>query len=102
MSNDSPFTDVAEDQLQSPVGLVAGNGSFPIEFARSAKERGLGVVVAAHLGETDPAIESLVDKCVWLKVGQLGKIIDCFKRNGVKQAAFAPWPRFAVLRMILC
>lgn len=89
MSNNPPFRDVAEGQLKSPIGLVAGNGSFPLEFARSARKRGLAVVAVAHLGETEPAIEPLVEKCVWIKVGQLGKIIDCFKHNGVKQAAFA-------------
>ena len=48
--------------LTSPVGLVAGNGQFPFEFCRCARERGLKVVVAAHLGETDPSIKELAEQ----------------------------------------
>ncbi len=76
-------------ELVSPVGLVAGNGSFPLEFARSAKQKNLKVVAVAHKGETDPELESLVASCEWLKVGQLGKLIRALQRQGVKQVAFA-------------
>lgn len=83
----SPST--AVNQLQSPIGLVAGNGTFPLEFVKKAKDHNLDVVVLAHHGETDPAIEQLVDKCEWIKVGQLGKIIKALKHYRVKQVAFA-------------
>jgi len=76
-------------RLQSPVGLIAGNGTFPIEFTENARKSGLSVVAIAHRGETDPALEKLVDSCTWIKVGQLGKIIKVLKKSGVKQAAFA-------------
>jgi len=80
---------IDQEQLQSPIGLVAGNGSFPIEFAINAKKAGLSVVAVAHTGETDPLLETLVSRCVWVKVGQLGKIIKILKKSGVRQAAFA-------------
>ncbi len=75
--------------LQSPLGLIAGNGAFPIEFVQNARARSLGVVVLAHIGETDPQIEKIATRCVWVKFGQLGRIIDVFLKNGVKQAALA-------------
>ncbi|MCO6430187.1 MAG: UDP-2,3-diacylglucosamine diphosphatase LpxI [Deltaproteobacteria bacterium] len=78
-----------KSNLVSPIGLIAGNGHFPIEFAKGARDRGLSIVAVAHLGESDPALEELVDHITWIKVGQLGKIIKVFKRKGVKQAAFA-------------
>lgn len=74
--------------LRSPIGLVAGNGRFPIEFARSAQKQGLKVVALAHYGETDPDLENHVDECLWIKVGQLGSIIRTFKNRGVNQASF--------------
>lgn len=74
--------------LHSPVGLIAGNGSFPLEFAKNAKEQGLDVVAVAHIGETDPVLEKLVSKCLWIKVGQLGKTIRFLKKGKVKQVAF--------------
>lgn len=42
-----------------------------------------------HEGETDKAIEQIVDRAVWIKVGELGKIIDTFKSAGCKAAVMA-------------
>jgi DUF1009 family protein len=71
------------------IGLIAGNGSFPLIFAREARARGLRVVATAHRGETDEAIEDLVDEIVWIRVGQLGRMIEAFKRAGVERAVMA-------------
>ena len=76
-------------ELSSPLGLIAGNGIFPLEFARSARARGLEVVAVAHRGETSPELEGLVSSCTWVRVGQLGKVISVLRRAGVRQAAFA-------------
>ncbi|MBM3839973.1 MAG: LpxI family protein [Verrucomicrobia bacterium] len=68
------------------LGLIAGNRSLPMIFARHARELGARRLVAvAFDGETDPALASLVDDIVWLKVGQLGKLIETFKRQGVSR-----------------
>ena len=71
------------------LGLIAGNGIFPQLFAKAAKEQGIEVIAVAMRGETDPAIEAFVDSLTWVRVGQLGKMIRCFKRAGVTQAAMA-------------
>ncbi len=76
-------------ELTSPIGLVAGNGIYPLEFVRAARSRGLSVVALAYSGETDPAIEAEVSACTWIKVGQLGKLISVLKKARVKQVAFA-------------
>jgi hypothetical protein len=75
--------------LSSPIGVIAGNGIFPIEVARAARERGLTVVAVGHRGETNPMLEGEVDELKWIKVGQLGKIISFFRSKGVKHAALA-------------
>ncbi len=68
------------------IGLIAGNRSLPLEFARHAHAQGVGRIVAvACEGETDPALAGLVDDIVWLRVGQLGKLISAFTSRGVKQ-----------------
>jgi UDP-2,3-diacylglucosamine hydrolase len=68
------------------IGLIAGNRSLPLEFARLARAAGVKrIIAAAAEGETDPALASLVDDIVWLKVGQLGKLISTFTSRGVKQ-----------------
>ena len=71
------------------VGLIAGNGQFPILFADAAKKRGVRVIAVAMRGETEPTVADAVDEITWVRVGQLGKMIRAFKRAGVKQAAMA-------------
>jgi DUF1009 family protein len=71
------------------LGLIAGNGVFPLEVATAARHRGIKLIALAHLGETKPELESLVDQLTWIKVGELQKIIDVLKAGGVEQAAMA-------------
>lgn len=68
------------------IGVIAGSRSLPLDFARLARAAGVKrIVAAAAEGETDPAIAELVDDLVWVKVGQLGKMISTFTSRGVKQ-----------------
>jgi DUF1009 family protein len=71
------------------IGLIAGNGLLPIEFAREAKARGLYVAAVAHEGETREELEPLVDSLVWVKVGQVGRLIGALKAEGVARAVMA-------------
>lgn len=69
------------------IGIIAGNGAYPrtfVEAARRAKVPRL--VVSAFKNETEPALEAAVDSCAWLRVGQLGKLIKFFHKEGVKHA----------------
>lgn len=72
------------------LGLIAGNRSLPLMLARQARQMGVKRIVAvAFEGETDPALASLVDELVWVKVGQLSKMIAAFTERGVKQCVMA-------------
>jgi UDP-2,3-diacylglucosamine hydrolase len=71
------------------IGLIAGNGVFPLEVAKAAHIRGLAVIAVAHSGETDPALAALVDEITWIRVGELQRMIDAFKAAGVAEAAMA-------------
>jgi len=68
------------------IGLIAGNGRFPIIFADNAKKLGYHVSAVAHEGETEPELASHVDRIHWIKIGQLNKLIKAFKDDGVHQA----------------
>jgi hypothetical protein len=68
------------------IGLIAGNGRFPIIFADNARRLGYHVVAVAHEGETEPELERHVDRIHWIKIGQLNKLITAFKDDGVQQA----------------
>jgi len=68
------------------LGLIAGNRSLPLLFARQARASGVKRIVAvAFENETDPALAGHVDEIVWLKVGQLTRMIEAFTGRGVRQ-----------------
>ena len=71
------------------IGLIAGNGNFPIAFARAAKQKGMQVIAVAHEGETLPELAQWVDGIFWVKVGQLGKLIKIFKEQEVSDVLMA-------------
>jgi len=71
------------------IGLIAGGGRFPFMVASSARKQGVRVVAVAHQGDTDPALADSVDKITWVKLGQLGKLINSFKKDGVRKALMA-------------
>ena len=72
------------------LGIIAGNGSYPLALARSARNRGVErIVVTAFENETDPALATLVDEIEWMRVGQLGRMIRFFQTRGVTEAIMA-------------
>ncbi len=68
------------------IGLIAGNGRFPIIFADNARKLGYHVSAVAHEGETEPELAGHVDRIHWIKIGQLNKLIKAFKEDRVHQA----------------
>lgn len=68
------------------IGIIAGTSQFPLLFARAAKAQGYRVVAVAHRGETFPELEQEVDQITWIQLGQLGKLVKCFRQAGVNQA----------------
>jgi DUF1009 family protein len=73
----------------SKLGIIAGNGVFPLEVAAAARRRGYAVIAVAHRGETDERLTGLCDEITWIRVGELQTMIDAFKRAGVIEAAMA-------------
>jgi len=71
-------------------GLIAGNGKFPFLVVEGARRAGVELSVAAIREETDPAIEREAGVRVeWVGIGQLGRMIRFFKREGVRRAIMA-------------
>lgn len=72
------------------LGLIAGNGSFPLLVLEAAHAQGAEVVVAAIREETVPEIEQRGASAVhWMSLGELSKLIETFKREGVTRAVMA-------------
>ncbi len=78
----------------TPIGLIAGNGTFPFLVLRAARQLGHHVTVVAIKDETFPELESLARELGetsfhWIALGQLGKCISAFKNAGVDRAVMA-------------
>jgi len=76
--------------VNDALGIIAGNGEFPLILAREARQQGVSrVVAAAFEGETKPEIEQCATEVEWVKIGQLNKLIEAFTSRGVKRAVMA-------------
>jgi len=73
----------------TPIGLVAGNGLLPLLVAQGAARRGLPVVAAAHLGETDQALEGAVSRLLWVRLGQVDRIVRFLRSEGARSVVMA-------------
>jgi UDP-2,3-diacylglucosamine hydrolase len=72
------------------LGIIAGNGLYPIAMARAARAAGVSSIVAAAFeNETDPKLAELVDDIEWMRVGQLTRLISFFSKRDVHRAVMA-------------
>lgn len=72
------------------IGLIAGNGSFPLLVLDAARAQGFDVIVAAIKEEASPEIERHGAVAVhWLSLGELSRLIETFQREGVHRAIMA-------------
>jgi DUF1009 family protein len=72
-----------------PLGLIAGNGKFPLLFAQKAKQQDYKVIAAGVKGDTSFLLKFLVDKYACFKVGDLKKLFQFFKESGVDKVMMA-------------
>ena len=72
------------------IGVIAGNGKFPLLLIDAARAQGHEVVVAAIKEEAFPEIESHGAAAVhWLSLGELSRLIDTFKQENIHRAFMA-------------
>ena len=72
-----------------PIGLLAGSGRFPLVFAEKARRLGRPVVCVGLRHEAAPELGQLVDRFYWSGLARLGRMIRCFKREGVRRLVMA-------------
>ena len=80
------YTDAS---MPERLGLIAGNGRFPMLVLDAARARGWDVVVAAIKEEAFPEIEQRGAAVHWMSLGELSRLIETFKREGIHRAVMA-------------
>jgi DUF1009 family protein len=72
------------------LGIIAGNGRYPILLAEAARARGVKrIAIVGFSGETAAQVEKLADDYIQLRVGQLGGLCDYFRNQKITQAIMA-------------
>src|SRR4051812_4221043 len=86
-----PFAMLAGvEQPPSTLAIIAGSGTYPLAMARSARAAGVSrLVAAAFENETSQEMARLVDEIEWMRVGQLGRMLNFLKRTGARAAVMS-------------
>jgi DUF1009 family protein len=69
----------------SRYGLIAGNGRFPLLALEEAHKLGDEVVVIGIREEAAPEIEKLASRCHWISIGELSRLIEICKDEGITE-----------------
>lgn len=75
--------------VNSPLGLIAGEGEFPKLVARGARRTGRPVVVVSLTAYPDPELRELADRFRRRGVVQLGRWIRVFRNAGCREVVMA-------------
>jgi UDP-2,3-diacylglucosamine hydrolase len=72
------------------LGIIAGNGVYPLALAVAARKNGVKrIAAAAFTGETDPVLNEHVNIIEWMRVGQLGRLLKFFREQDIRHAVMA-------------
>jgi len=67
------------------IGLLAGAGGLPVQFARAARGMGFTVIAVGLVPGVDPELNNIANKTYHISVGQLQEILTTLKNEGVTQ-----------------
>lgn len=67
------------------IGLLAGTGGLPVQFARVARDMGFTVIAVGVVPGTDPELDKIANKTYHISVGQLQTILTTLKNEGVTE-----------------
>ncbi|MCC7339573.1 MAG: UDP-2,3-diacylglucosamine diphosphatase LpxI [Bryobacterales bacterium] len=70
-------------------GLIAGNGQFPLLALQAARQAGDEAVAFGIREEASERIEEFAASTHWISLGQLGKLIDLCRQEGITQLMMA-------------
>jgi DUF1009 family protein len=73
----------------SKYGLIAGNGRFPLLALETARKLGDEVVAVGIREEASPEIENFASRCHWISIGELSRLIEILKSEGITEVVMA-------------
>ncbi len=67
------------------IGLIAGVGRLPVEFARAARGMGVHVICVGVLPEVDPELAQVTQSFKYINIAKLDRIFKALKREQVTE-----------------
>jgi DUF1009 family protein len=75
--------------VSKTLGLIAGDGQFPIEVAAGARAQGYRVVALAIRGSASRDLARHVDAFYWVSVARIGQMVRRLRRESARNAVVA-------------
>ncbi len=70
-------------------GIIAGNGRFPVIALETARKQGDDAVAIAIKEEASPEVERIAPRCYWVSLGELSRLIEICRNEGITQIMMA-------------
>jgi DUF1009 family protein len=70
-------------------GVIAGNGRFPVIALETARRQGDEAIALAIKEEASAEVERAAARCHWLSLGELSRLIEICKSEGITQIMMA-------------
>ncbi|HTA42948.1 MAG TPA: UDP-2,3-diacylglucosamine diphosphatase LpxI [Bryobacteraceae bacterium] len=70
-------------------GIIAGNGRFPVIALETARKQGDDAIAIAIKEEASPDVERVAERCYWVSLGELSRLIDICHSENISQIMMA-------------
>jgi DUF1009 family protein len=70
-------------------GIIAGNGRFPVIALETARQQGDEAIAIAIKEEASADVERAAARCYWISLGELSRLIEICKSEGITQIMMA-------------
>src|SRR5580700_3412583 len=70
-------------------GIIAGNGRFPVIALESARKQGDEAIAIAIREEASPDVERAAERCHWISLGELSRLIEICHEEGITEIMMA-------------
>ena len=70
-------------------GIIAGSGRFPVLALETARSQGDEAIAIAIKEEASAEVERAAARCHWISLGELGRLIEICRQEGITQIMMA-------------
>lgn len=84
-----PTPAVTSSSTTQPLGLLAGEGDFPVLIARAASSHRVPVIAFGINNLTKPELSQFALRVHWVELGQFRRVVDLCRQEGIRKVTLA-------------